>query len=81
MQSSNMRDRLMRRSQQATAMSASPILGKQLANQEDAQAAEVNLDAAPFDCMLLEYCPHSDMFEMLKQVAYQEGGSQTFILG
>lgn len=57
----------MRRSQQVTAMGASPVLAKQVVSEAD--NSEVNLDAAPFDCMLLEYCPHSDMFELLKQIA------------
>ena len=48
-------------------MGAPPILVKQVVSEVD--NFEVNLDAAPFDCMLLEYCPHSDMFELLKQIA------------
>jgi hypothetical protein len=48
-------------------MSASPFLAKQVVS--EGENSEVNLDAAPFDCMLLEYCPHSDMFELLKQIA------------
>ena len=42
---------------------------------------ELDLDHAPFDCMLFEYCPHSDLFELIKQLSISEGGAKPFIAG
>ena len=42
---------------------------------------DLDLEYAPFDCMLFEYCPNSDLFELIKQLSLKEGGAKPFIAG
>jgi len=41
----------------------------------------VDLNSSGFDSLTLEYCPNSDLFELVKRIGNSPDGGKPFILG
>lgn len=42
---------------------------------------EVDLNSSSYDSLTLEYCPNSDLFELIKRIGQSPEGGKPFILG
>ena len=42
---------------------------------------EVDLNSSSYDSLTLEYCPNSDLFELIKRIGQSQEGGKPFILG